>query len=185
MEWQFQKIAVMDQLINYPGFDKDVIESFCNLISDFGLEFEEISEGRFLLKGEKCIIRITNDRGDIFCGFLRPEELNSAKPSYSIWAVFRYLNPSTKNDDSERNFDPKDQLLEAANLVGEELRNVLLGDFNWLPGFLAKELYERELSNFVLNELEYESSISKKFWEGDPSWKIDVEEYIRQNNIKI
>ena len=174
----------MNSLINYSEFEIDIKNAFKKIIDDFNLILLELQEGRFLLKGLKCNLRFTYDRGDVFCGFLQPEETNLDRSSYNVWTIYRFLYPDDI-DNSERVYDPKDQLIEIAALIDKKLRNILFGDFSWLSEFLIKEAYEKKLTKFVLNKLDYNDSITRKFWKGDFTWKQDVEKLIVEKGITL
>lgn len=171
----------MDLLTNYPDFKRDIEDSFKDLIQEFDLTLVELTEGCYLLKGPKCNIRITYDRGDITCDFKQISEYQNS-PGYGVWAVCKFLYPlKAVSKKSERIYDAKLQLVENSNIV-KDLRNVLNGDFSWLKDFVKGRERENKILNFILH-LDYNHPISIKFWVGDLSWQQDVEKYLNDNHI--
>lgn len=173
----------MDLIINYPTFRQDIKDNFKDLIQEFDLKIIELHEGCYLLKGIKCNIRFTYDRGDISCHFKQVSDYQDS-PGYNVWAVFKHLYPSKEvSDNTKESYDAKLQLLEYSNIV-KDLKSVLNGNFWWLGDFLQKEKRANKLLNYVLS-LDSENFISKKFWSGDISWQQDIEKYVNQNNINL
>lgn len=174
----------MDLLITYPNFKRDIEEAFQDLIEQFRLKLLELHEGSYLLKGAACNIKFGYDRGDTVCQFKQVAESYDT-PGYSVLAVFKFLSPSKEAfSKHERIYDPRLQLIEYANMV-RDLKNVLNGDFSWLKDFIERQEREDKLSLFVIGNLSMDNPILKKFWSGDISWKQDIENYLRENNLSL
>ncbi|MDF2432688.1 MAG: hypothetical protein JWP44_2319 [Mucilaginibacter sp.] len=176
----------MDLLTNYSGFKEDIETAFKDLINEFDLTLTEPYVGSFLLKGPKCDITLYYDRGVISCAFkqITDKELD---PAYEVWPVYRYLyhiEQLGKRDDSADWGSPKQQLVESSNIIQTKLKNILIGDFSWLDGYLKKEKREGQLTLFVF-DLDQNHPFKIKFWKGDPSWRADVEKYLLDNNIVL
>jgi hypothetical protein len=197
----------MDVLYNYPEFVNDIKEAFEDLIIEFDLNFEQIYEGRYILKGKYTVLVFNYDRGDIFCE-IRPlvdepiikrtkifglfeTKSTTHKETYntigcSIYGVFRYIYPSDSFlEGKERIYNPKLQLVESAKLISAKLRHIMGGDFSWLPGYLEKTDHTDKLLKYVLSNLNYEHPIKKKFWSGDITWERDVEDHLKENQITL
>jgi hypothetical protein len=174
----------MDLIINYPEFDKDIKNCFKDLIDGFSLQFIELHEGTYLLRGEYCTIRLTYDRGDTFCDFKLPGE-EAESPGYNVWQVYRFFYPEKSTVQyRERLYDAKLQLEEHARMIKENLKGVLNGGFSWLPSFINYQ--EREERIFSLaRSLDYNHPIRGKLRSGDLTWRDDIETYMAENHISI
>jgi len=175
----------MDPLTNYHGFKEDIETVFKDLISEFDLKLIEPSEGLFLLRGEKCDLKFTYDRGDLVCSFKQPGDY-IFNPGYQVWPVYRYLYPVKETAVKFTNGDwgtPKQQLSGYSKVIQDHLKNILEGDFSWLVDYSMKVNEESRLTMFVFS-LDRNHPISKKFWSGDNSWKVDAENYLKQTNSK-
>ena len=174
----------MDLIINYPGFDTDIRNTFKDLIEEFHLELIELSEGSYLLSGELCNIRFTYDRGDIACDFKQPFDKKDCQ-GYSIWQVYRFLYPTKSSSEyTERVYDAKQQLFECADMIKKNLKIILNGDFAWLGDFLANKKREDKIFSIAFN-LRYDHPIREKLRTGDLTWCDDIEKYIAEKHIKI
>ncbi|WP_426671839.1 hypothetical protein ACPPVU_11435 [Mucilaginibacter sp. McL0603] len=174
----------MDLIINYRGFDNDIRNSFKDLIVEFHLELMELSEGSYLLKGESCNLRFTYDRGDIACDLKQPFDIEDS-PGYNIWQVYRFLYPDkSKLEHKERLYDKKLQLLEHAEIIQENLKDVLSGNFSWLNKFMEDKKKEDKIFSIAF-DLDYEHPIKIKLRQGDLTWRDDIEKYLIANNIVL
>ncbi len=123
----------MDLLRDYDGFQKDIEVAFTDLIQAFNLKLISPFEGCYVLKGEKCNIKFTFDRGDIFCCFLQVSESYYAD-GHNIYLIYRILFPYRDSGGKEIRtvFSPKDQITGCAEFISDNLTSVLYGDFSWL-----------------------------------------------------
>jgi hypothetical protein len=175
----------MGLLGNYQSFKEDIETTFKELIAEFHLELTEPYDGTFLLTGEKCIIRIIYDRGELGCMFkeISDEEIN---PGYEVWSVYRLLYPTREPVLKQSNGDwgpPKEILTAYSEIIQSEFTNILNGDFSWVPDYGIDQNKEARLMVFVLG-LERTHPIFKKFLSGDTTWRIDAENHLAQNTTK-
>ena len=175
----------MDLLHTYPNFSNDITKAFHGLIDEFHLELLNPSEGLYLLKGDNCKLRFTFDRGDISCQIKQSGDMDDGA-GHVVYLVYRHLFPYEANSENkDRVYDFLFQLQYDAQIVEKYLKPVMNGDFSWLPSFLAEEDYENKLIWYVISNLHNDNPIQRKFWACDVSWKIDLESYLKERNIKL
>ena len=176
----------MDLLRNYPEFREDIEIEFHDLMSEFNLKLISPFEGCYLLIGEKCKIKFTYDRGDVSCNFLQILDLPYDR-GYNIPLVYRYLYPDDQHNNGieERVFVVKTEIKNLSSLVNNKLKRVLNGDFTWLEGFNKEMGQEDKLSLFVLFQLDVNNPIRRKFRNGDYTWRNELVEYLKKNNISL
>jgi hypothetical protein len=175
----------MDILRNYPTFRKDIENVFSPLIQEFHLKSLELYDGCYLLKGSKCSLRFTFDRGDISCQF-KHQYGDPKAPGFDVISLYRFLYPIRKHKtDTEPNYNYKYQLSGLLEIIQKHFKNVMNGDFSWLTAFLEHENSESKLSRFVLTQLSSDHPIAQKFWGADETWKDDLKQYLLDNNLKI
>jgi hypothetical protein len=172
----------MDTLIDYQGFEDDIRNSFKDVISNFKFELIKISEGNYEMNNGQCRIIFTYDRGDVFCFLSNPQESNNLK-KYTLWGVYRFLYPNDKPDNKWYKAEIK--LKNLANIAISKLGNVLLGDFSWVPDFVNEQNLLRNMIRYATNKLDRKNPIYRKFIEDDPSWILELKNYIIENNIHL
>ncbi|MDP9077574.1 MAG: hypothetical protein M3O71_09150 [Bacteroidota bacterium] len=166
-------------------FEQSIQVYFQDLIEEFNLELIKPYESNdiFLLKGGKCDIRFTYDRGETGCAFI-PKTSQLFNPSYRVDFVYKFLYPFGGFSDlvTSNYYDPKIQLSWYASIIQNDLKNVLNGDFSWLNDYIIKEDMHGYLTELALC-LASNHPIHKKFVNGDPTWMADAKKYALDNNF--
>ena len=105
------------------------------------------------------------------------------KHLYGSIAEVNYQNSKIK----ERKFGyPKTDLVWFAKLFENELSSILIGNFEWYEALRSAQEYEKQLVAVVLGpHLPHPNAISAKFWNGDPTWRQDIEKFIKDEGIEL
>ncbi|MDB4923615.1 hypothetical protein [Mucilaginibacter sp.] len=165
-------------------FEQSIQIYFQDLIEEFNLELIKPYENAdtFLLKGEKCDIEFSYDRGETGCAFI-PKTSQQFNPGYRVDFVYKFLYPfGGFSDMAESTYDQKKQLSWYASIIQNDLKNVLKGDFSWLNDYITKKDMHGYLTALALC-LASNHPIHKKFVVGDPTWMADAEKYAIDNNF--
>lgn len=173
---------------SYKEFPEDVLSAFKPIIKKYNLSIEQ-REDSVRFSNNHVEISFSFDRGDLY------SELNMKNDdfTFAIYHVYKFLygakadeNYTNSNIGSRQGVYPKTHLLWLAQLFENELSSILTGNFSWYKELRAEKEYENQLTAVVLGpHIKYEHPISQKFWKGDPTWREDVEQFIKENGIKL
>lgn len=164
---------------SYKEFPQDVLNAFSTLIEKHHLSIEVYYDCVVELSNEHVILKFMFDRGD----FLAEIRKNGDNYTFAIWQIINYLIPHAwRKERSERY--PGGLLDLYAELLSNELNSILLGDFHWYDGLKAKNQYENSLLSLV-HSLGVQHPIYQKYRKSDKTWKSDLEEYIKKENIQL
>jgi hypothetical protein len=173
----------MDIIANYPEFSNDIKEAFFLLIKEYDLIFFEVYEGCYELQNPNFSLRFPYDRGYVNCNIKAPQLENQF--GYSIYSVLAYLFPETTLNQGNTLNEPRHQLFEYANTIGNKLKSAFKGNFSWMSGYLKEQENESKMIEFLWEELEASNPIFIKFKAGDVSWKKDLEGYLSKKGIVL
>lgn len=174
---------------SYKEFPLDVESAFEKLIKAHNLSVEKREDYYVGLSNRHVIIDFSFDKGTLYSE-LRKSGDNF---SFSIYQVYEHLYGSAlknyferlKIGEDELGY-PKSDLIGYAKLFENELSSILNGNFEWYEELRTELEYEKQLVGVVLGpHLPHPNPISKKFWNGDPTWKEDVEKFIKEEKIEI
>ncbi|MBU3823148.1 hypothetical protein KO566_13880 [Flavobacteriaceae bacterium XHP0103] len=166
---------------SYKEFPQDVLDSFSPLIEKHNLS-KKIRGDHFVeLTGEKVVLQFAFDRGDLYCEIKKPSD----NFKFAIWQVYEFLFPNSQIKIESKEY-PKADLKFYCELLNKEMESIMLGDFSWYNRLRKETEYESSLISVILGpEMDYEHPISQKFWNGDKTWKSDIEDFIKQKGIKL
>jgi len=164
---------------SYKEFPQDVLNAFATLIAQHNLSAEIEADNFVELYNEQVILKFTFNRGD----FMAELRKNGDTYTFAISQLVNYLIPHAWKKEKSPDY-PRGLLCFYAELFSNELNPILLGDFEWYDGLKAENLYESSLIRVAWG-LETSHPIYQKFRKLDKTWKSDIEEYIRKNNIKL
>jgi len=183
-----KKINQIEYMHSYDDFPRDVEDSFSSIVDKYEFKFHVQGICSVDIENKFCRINLNMDRFDLQ-GLLF---INGEETSFSLSRLASDQNdkkfekeefPSSDYGNKE---SIKRQLEYYANISDKYLETTLKGDFSWFNRMKEEDAYEKQLVGLILgSEIEHTHPISKKFWSGDKSWKTDIENYIRQNNIEI
>lgn len=168
----------------HDSFNEEVLKIFADLIDKHQLEVEvEETYSVTLLNESIALTFVYNpmlDRGDF-----QPKLLKVDDDYYAIGLeeMVDYLLPQLSKVALYEDY-PLSAVRFYAQLFRKELQPILLGDFHWYEGLKAQKLYE----NCLMREfwkLDKAHPIPKKFWQGDKTWRTDLEAYVEVNNIPL
>ena len=166
---------------SYKEFPQDVLTSFQTLIDEYSLSIKVTGDYHVEISNRNVVLSFSFDRGDLY------SEIRKKNKDYTfaIWQVYKFLFPDSQSKEKSKNY-PVDDLKFYASLFRNELNSVLLGDFHWYKDLKKEKEYEKKLVAVILGpKMDYKHPISQKFWNGDKTWRSDIEEFIKENNIKI
>ena len=174
---------------SYKEFPQDVLSAFEKLIKKHKL-CVKISEDYLVELSNKYVeISFSFDRGDLYSELCKKND----NYTFAIYQVYKHLYGSVAEDNYKRRKNggnesgyPKSDLIWFARLFENELSSVLTGNFDWYDELRKEKEYESQLVAVVLGpHLPHPNPISKKMWDGDPTWRHDVEAFIKEKGIKL
>jgi hypothetical protein len=169
----------MHNVNSYTDFEKDIRIAFSNILEKYSFKMIK-QEYNYILDNQKCLLEIRYDRGEVVCK-VKPPEMESK--GYHVLNLNRYFSKSVEE---KKTWDsPLNQLKYYANILENNLQFILNGDFTWQKEYLEEETKLNNSIRFVLNNLDADHIIYKKFASGDSSWISDLKNYTEKNGIEI
>lgn len=173
---------------SYDDFPKDIKSAFELIIAHH--DFSVSSKGNYSvdLENRHCRINFNMDRFDLQALIFKKNDTYS----FGLWDLVTKLNPAAiKNDpfpkpDGSGDVRTKKIIDFYAHVVDYYLKDVINGNFNWYNDFKREKKYEQKLVGLILGpQIDHNHPISKKFWSGDQTWKLDIEEFIKEHQIEL
>ncbi len=174
---------------SYKEFPEDVLNAFETIIKMHKLSVEKKEDYYVGLSNKHVEITFSFDKGDLYSELSKKND----NFTFAIYQVYKHLYGSK----AEENYQdskiggkqlgyPKTDLVWFAKLFERELSSILTGNFDWYKELRTEKEYEKQLMSVVLGpHIKYEHPISQKFWKGDPSWRQDVEYFIKEKGIEL
>jgi hypothetical protein len=170
-------------------FEQEIREVFAKIISDnnFILTKRNKDNDVFLLSNNILLLELGEYRGETWCKFKRPtgDEMNIG---YQMWHVYNFLYPNDEtyvtikeNGDWVSRYE---DLKIYAHMLTHKMAFILKGDYFWEKEYLEKQRIE-EAKMEIFWSFDNETEIMKKYFERDPTWKEDLDKYIKDNGIVL
>ena len=173
---------------SYKDFPEDVINAFSNITDKYQLQFKTDGIYSVDISNQFIKMNFNMDRYDLQGLLFKKGDSNS----FGITRLITYGKPDEfkmeKFPDAEYGdkHGIRNQLNHYAFLIDKYLSNILKGNFDWYDQVKKEDEYEKKLIGLILGpEIKSGHPISKKFWDGDKTWKGDIEKYIVENNIEL
>jgi hypothetical protein len=174
---------------SYKEFPNDVLNAFETIIKTHDLAVEMREDYYVGLSNRHVEVSFSFDRGDLYSEIRKSND----DFTFAIFQVYKHLC-GVKADENYQSAKigrkqlgyPKTDLLWFAKLFENELSSILTGNFDWYEELRTEKEYEKQLVAVVLGpHLPHPNPISKKFWNGDPTWREDVEKFIKEEKIEL
>ena len=167
----------------------DVLNAFETVIKTHNLSVEKREDYYVGLSNRHVEISFSFDRGDLYSEIGK----RSDDFTFAIYQVYKHLYGSAAEDNYKRSKIggkqlgyPKTDLAWFAKLFENELSAILTGNFDWYEKLRTEKEYEKQLVAVLLGpNLPHPNPISNKFWKGDPTWREDVEKFIKEEKIEL
>jgi hypothetical protein len=182
------KIDDIQYMHSYEEFPKDAELAFSSIKEKYRLKFKANGIYSVDFTNKYCRINFNMDRYDLQALLFKKGD----STSFSITRLAIDVNeleyskeviPATGYGNKE---GVKDSLFFYSRILDKYLNHILKGDLIWYDRIKQEDEYESKLIGVILGgEIEHKHPISKKFWDGDSSWKSDIEKYIKEKEIKI
>ncbi len=169
---------------SYKEFPEDVLTAFEIIIKMHKLSVEIREDYYVGLSNGHVEISFSFDKGDLYSEICRKND----DYSFAIYQVYKHLYGNMAEDNYQRSNIggkqlgyPKTDLVWFAKLFENELSSILIGNFEWYQELRTEKEYEKQLVAVVLGpHLPHPNPMSKKYWSGDPTWRQDVEKFIKE-----
>lgn len=174
---------------SYQEFPEDVLNAFEAVIQLHKLTVEKREDHYVGLSNEFVEINFSFDRGDLYAELSKKND----DFTFAIYQIYKHLYGSIAEENYQNSKIvekklgyPKTELVWFAQLFENELSSILMGNFEWYEAVRSAQEYERQLVAVVLGpHLPHPNDISVKFWNGDPTWRQDIEKFIKDEGIEL
>ncbi len=174
---------------SYQEFPEDVLNAFEAVIQLHKLTVEKREDYYVGLSNKFVEINFSFDRGDLYAELRKKND----DFTFAIYQIYKHLYGSIAEENyqnskiKERKFGyPKTDLVWFAKLFENELSSILIGNFEWYEALRSAQEYEKQLVAVVLGpHLLHPNAIRAKFWNGDPTWRQDIEKFIKDEGIEL
>lgn len=178
----FQKEKNFEQEIR-DVFDQIIIKNEF-IVSDY---YEKKGRSECSLSNNILILEFGYAMGETWCKIKRPTD-DRMSLGYELWHIFNFLYPNDKTYTivKENGYwaSRYEQLQIYAHMLTHEMAFVLKGDYFWEKEYLEDNRKE-EAKMEIFWKIDISHPIKEKFHNNDPTWKEDLDKYIKDNDIVL